>query len=134
MLLCAVGCSASRAEDSAYDSPSYDADYGYAEDSVEGKPSMGNGSSMPTVEETQPDQTLAEKIIRTVDISAQTKDFDEVTLALESLVRELGGYVESSRSNGAGYSSSRFSRNASYVFRIPAEQLDAFLSACCVKK
>ena len=128
VLVCAVGCSASRAEDSAYDSPSYDNDYGYAEDSAESKPSMGNGSTMPPVDETQSEQVLAEKIIRTVDISAQTKDFDQVTLALESLVRELGGYVESSRSNGAGYSSSHFSRNASYVFRIPAEQLDAFLS------
>jgi hypothetical protein len=142
MVVALVSCSASgrldsesmNSSDKYYDAPSSAGDYDYAEDEMEMKPSeeSADGSMPPVADdaETSSDgKTIEEKIIRTVEINAQTKEFDQVTVKLESMVRELGGYVESSRSNGVGYSSgSRFSRNANYVIRIPAEHLDEFLT------
>jgi hypothetical protein len=69
------------------------------------------------------------KIIRTVTQRAQTKSFDAAVASIESLVPQYGGYVESSHVNGTGYNGNKGSRSANYTIRIPAEQLDAFLSA-----
>ena len=69
------------------------------------------------------------KIIRTVSITAETKEYDAALRALESSVSALGGYVQSSDTTGVSlYSGRIYSRSASYTIRIPAEKLDEFLS------
>ena len=70
------------------------------------------------------------KIIRTVTMSAETQSFDEATALIQSTVGSLGGYVGSSHVQGSGLREGvRGSRYAEYTLRIPAEQLDTFLSA-----
>lgn len=72
---------------------------------------------------------LAErKVIRTMRITAETKNFDDAAASFETLCASLGGYVESSSRSGGSlrYDSSRSARSANYTFRIPAENLDAF--------
>ncbi len=71
------------------------------------------------------------KIIRNVNLSGETKDFDSALESLKSKISENGGYVEKSNiSGGESLSSSRRnSRTAVYTIRIPAEKLDAFLEA-----
>ena len=72
--------------------------------------------------------TMSEKIIRTVTIDAQTKEYDKAVDEIRAAVARLGGFEETFRSNGRNYySSNLYSRNAYMVLRVPAEQLDTFL-------
>lgn len=71
--------------------------------------------------------TQNEKIIKTVELSVETKEYDAYIAALNSSVNTLGGYVETSTADfGNGYSSNRY---ATYTARIPADSLDEFLTA-----
>lgn len=72
--------------------------------------------------------TLTErKLIKTVELEAETEDLDALLTALSARIGELGGYVESQQVyNGSAYST-RYSRNASLTIRIPAESLDGFV-------
>jgi len=74
-------------------------------------------------------QSSDRKLIRTVNMSVETKEFDSVMGTLEQRITELGGYIESMETyNGSAYSSYRQSRSASMTARIPAGQLNGFLS------
>ena len=68
------------------------------------------------------------KIIKTYDINAETKEFDATVANLESLVAQYGGYVESNSITNRNYNS-KMARYASYKFRIPAENADAFINS-----
>ena len=65
------------------------------------------------------------KMVYTASIEAETQDFDACTASLESLVDQMGGYLEyaSMGSYGDG------SRNASYTVRIPSARFRDFLSS-----
>ena len=68
---------------------------------------------------------LNEKIIKTVDLSVETKEYDAYIAALSTSVTAAGGYIESSSADfGNGYSSNRY---ATYTVRIPADKLGDFL-------
>jgi ABC-type antimicrobial peptide transport system permease subunit len=67
---------------------------------------------------------LERKIIRRVSMDMETRDFDELADSLTRAVASVGGYTES-----ANVYSRSGSRHASYVFRIPSANLDAFLSS-----
>lgn len=74
-------------------------------------------------------QTSDRKLIRTVNMSVETREFDSVMETLEQRIRDLGGYIESMETyNGSVYSSYRSNRSASMTARIPAGQLNGFLS------
>ncbi len=77
-----------------------------------------------------PDGTsFTEKIIKNVSISAETKEYDTALDGILKMTAKFGGYEESLTSNGRGYNySDYYSRRARLVLRIPAENLDAFLS------
>ena len=76
-----------------------------------------------------PADTGAErKIIKTYDLNAETKEFDATVASLETLVVAYGGYVESSSVSNRNYNS-KMARYASYKFRIPAENADAFVNS-----
>ena len=78
---------------------------------------------------TPPAESVTErKIIKTYDINAETKEFDATIASLETLVNEHGGYVESNSISNRNYNS-KMARYASYKFRIPAENADAFISS-----
>ena len=67
------------------------------------------------------------KLIKTVDLNAETEDLDAMLEAVTQRVTELGGYVENQRVyNGSAYSSRR-SRSASMTIRIPADMLEGFV-------
>ena len=74
---------------------------------------------------------FAPKIIRTANLTAETQNFTEAVAEIERNVKELGGYIESCniQNLNKGYNTTAsVTRNASYVLRIPAENLDAFLA------
>ena len=67
------------------------------------------------------------KLIRTVDLEIQTKEFDTVLTSVQERVQELGGYVEqSSIDSGSSYYSS-YNRYSYLTVRIPSDKLDGFL-------
>ncbi len=73
-------------------------------------------------------QTSDRKLIRTVNMSVETTEFDSVMETLEQRIRDLGGYIECMETyNGSVYSSYHSNRSASMTARIPAGQLNGFL-------
>ena len=73
------------------------------------------------------------KLIRTAELSVETVEFDKLLSYVEDRTDQLGGYVENMNvNNGSGYgygsTSVRSSRNASLTLRIPAENMDDFLT------
>ena len=97
-------------------SPSYEGDYDYDNESAE-----KTSDSSPLENR---------KIIKTVNISAETKEFDDACKQIETLVANLGGYIQSSNSYGRSYyDGSRSSRSANYTLRIPADKLNEFTDA-----
>ncbi|MBQ8389952.1 MAG: DUF4349 domain-containing protein [Oscillibacter sp.] len=64
-----------------------------------------------------------QKLIRTASLEMETLEFETTNQALNDLVADLGGYMESSsiRNRSSGY------RNADYVIRIPADSFQDFL-------
>ena len=68
------------------------------------------------------------KLIRTVSLTTETEDMDTLLDQVTLRIAELGGYVESREIySGSEYASYR-SRSATMTVRIPAENLDAFIS------
>ena len=68
-----------------------------------------------------------QKLIRTVNIDAETEDLETLLGSLTSQISALGGYIEQQELyNGSSYSSYRH-RSANLTVRIPAEKLDSFI-------
>lgn len=68
------------------------------------------------------------KMIRTVNLSAETREFEQAMNMLETQVRQLGGYIETMETyNGSRYSGSRSTRYSNMTVRIPKGKLDDFL-------
>ncbi|MBR3895147.1 MAG: DUF4349 domain-containing protein [Clostridia bacterium] len=95
-------------------------------------PGVGN-TGKPDTDQEGTDLTDASnrKIIKTFEISAETKDYPAAIEALDTLIAQYGGYVESSSSTNKSLknSSDTYTRHASYTIRIPAEQADAFVGS-----
>ena len=68
------------------------------------------------------------KLIRKVNMSAETENMDLLLENLSQRIHDLSGYVESRNvQNGSLYASTRH-RSAELVIRIPADQLDLFIT------
>ena len=70
-----------------------------------------------------PEQT-DRKLIKTVELEAETEHYDDLTRALDEKITALGGYTESRQSGKYG-SSRRWSH---MTIRVPAENLEQFLT------
>ena len=92
---------------------------------AESMDNYAGGYKETTSDSVEADNDLAErKIIRRVNMSMETRDFDALAESLSEAVASVGGYAE--RSNVYSRSGSR---QASYVFRIPSAKLDDFLTS-----
>jgi hypothetical protein len=89
-----------------------------------------NYYSTPDAEQDNSDGTSFErKIIKTVNIAAETKNFDNAINLIETSTNHEGGYIEKSGITGRSYANgSYYTRRATYRIRIPAVNLDAFLA------
>lgn len=73
------------------------------------------------------DVPAGQKLIRTVNIDAETEDLDALLGSLTAQIAALNGYIErQDLYNGSSYSSYR-SRSANLTVRIPADKLDSFI-------
>jgi len=73
-------------------------------------------------------QDVNRKLIKTVEMTVETKEYDRMSEGLRDQVTAYGGYVERMNTyNGSSYSGRQVSRSASMTIRIPEDKLDAFL-------
>lgn len=70
----------------------------------------------------------SQKLIKTVSMDMETKEFDTLMENIRSKVEELGGYIENSEVSGSSYYSVYESRYAWMTLRIPADKLDGFVN------
>lgn len=101
---------------------SYD-DYGYDEEYLEyemtDSQTNGGQSSSAAMEANQ-----GAKLIRTVDISLETEQFDDAVRLIEQKTAEAGGYIQDSQL----YDYSSGMRNQVITVRVPYEKVDGFLA------
>ncbi|MCM1112494.1 MAG: DUF4349 domain-containing protein [Muribaculum sp.] len=70
------------------------------------------------------------KLIRTVNLDVETKEFDQMLQSIEEQVERLGGYIESMNTyNGSRYARYESGRSSSLTVRIPKQQLSGFVNA-----
>ena len=120
LLLCSLaGCAAkmnSAVREDYYYTDAEMPEAGFYEDSVSSSGAMDTGA------------LTDRKLIKTVDITAETEDLDALMSALTEAITAAGGYVENQTlHNGSSYSKYR-SRSANMTIRVPAEKLDGFVS------
>lgn len=130
MLLSVAGCGSSGKEFTASgtsaDMALAEAPAAMEEASVEEE--MGYDSGDVTSDNgIEPVAETGRKLIKTVYLTMQTKEFDEVLEGVSARVKEMGGYIENSSISGSSYyyESTRY---ASYTFRIPSDRLDEFVT------
>lgn len=113
----------SAMENAAYDDMAYDSGYDTTESASAEEAGGGAVTSENGIEEVQ---ETDRKLIRNVNLSLQTKEFDTVLENMSQKVKDLGGYIQESSVWGSSsdYSSSR---SASYTLRIPSDKLDEFI-------
>ena len=74
-----------------------------------------------------------EKIIYSADATVETTDFDKTLEELAALIKEYGGWVQSSSINGANYYSisrgSSYNRSADYTIRIPSDRFQTVMGS-----
>lgn len=71
--------------------------------------------------------TANRKLIKTVNLNVETREFDKLIETVNAKVASLGGYVENSNISGSSYKGSS-SRDAYIVARIPSKSLDSFVT------
>ncbi len=121
----AAGAIENEYAEAAYDSGagmSYDMSYAQETGAIE------EPQEAPEVNE----NVTERKLIKTVNISTETEQFDILMPALQSQVEQLGGYIEeiSVYQNGSYYKvdTEETLRGASMTARVPKENLDSFLA------
>ena len=76
---------------------------------------------------TTQEMPTGQKLIRRVNIDAETEDLEALLVQLQAQISAADGYIESQDLyNGSSYSSYRH-RNANLTIRIPADKLDGFV-------
>ncbi len=132
-----AGCGASGSSDSSYKSAApaaaaEEAAYDYADEGawdydaapVEAAASGSTGSA-PSDAEIMSNSNR--KLIKTVNMTVETREFDSLVANVMDRIRTLGGYAESTDISGNSYNSYSSTRSAYIVARIPANNLDSFV-------
>lgn len=105
----------------------YDSGFGMTEgyDYTENSASTDNTVTEEAAGEIKTDR----KLIKTVNMDVETREYDRLLTTIENKVTELGGYIESLDAyNGSSYYSYRSTRNANLTIRIPKDRLEDFLN------
>lgn len=105
-----------------YSTGSYATDDVYETETTAGEDSkveQENGESVET----------NRKLIKNVNMTVETVEFDELTKKLNDKVEGLGGYMENAYVDGLSINASNDSgRRASYTARIPVDKMEEFVS------
>lgn len=74
------------------------------------------------------DTSSGQKLIKTVSISMETREFDTLLDSINAKVKAVGGYAESSNVSGSSYGYDVTNRYAWLTLRIPVDALDEFVA------
>lgn len=97
----------------------------YSDGYVESEEAVGSTISMENSEILD-----GRKLIETVNLEVETREFEQMMSVLEEQIQNMKGYIESMDSyNGSSYSGYRSLRHANLTIRIPSGNLNAFLTA-----
>ena len=128
--LSACGSSGSYSTKNSYDAVAAEsyADYDYSDYGYEESYDVAaNGGESVDVQENA--QSTNRKLIRTANLTVETKEYESFLGLVNSEVNMLGGYIENTNTSNYSYSSSyRSTRHASITARIPSNKLDEFLN------
>ena len=133
------GCAAAGSDNSqsTESSTAWDTDAVMEPQAPDPAPEENGAAAEMTGEGAGLDASAAEterKIIQNADFSLETLDYDQTVAAIETLVEQSGGYVESSQTTGSGATGDYYqARWAHFTVRVPAEGLQDFggaLSGC----
>jgi hypothetical protein len=138
MALALAGCGASKNDTAASAGAYYDAreDYLYDEPAEAEAPmpaaadeaSNGVGGANNSVPDNAPD--MSEKIIYNAEVTLETTGFDDALERIAAMVRDMGGYMESTSVSGSNYGAisrgSAGARSAYYTIRIPSARFAEF--------
>ena len=122
-----AGCGASSRETAASETMAMDmaaVTEEAAEESMEMETAAGSVTTNTEISEAA---QVNRKLIRTFDISIQTKEFDNVLSGIQTKVQELGGYIEQSSLDGGSEYYSSYNRYSYMTVRIPSDKLDNFV-------
>lgn len=89
---------------------------------------MADTTANGTAEDLSQSVASNRKLIKRVNLSVETQEFDVLTAKIEEKVTSLGGYMENSDVYGNGYSSNSM-RRANYTARIPVNKLDELVNS-----
>lgn len=78
--------------------------------------------------ETAADTSSGQKLIKTVSMSMETREFDTLLDSINAKVKAVGGYAESSNVSGSSYGYDVTNRYAWLTLRIPVDALDEFVA------
>lgn len=123
-----IAQAAAESADYAYDAELYD--YGVEEEAMADTSESTAGSSRNEGEAASDQEIMSNsnrKLIKTVSMSAETREFDKFIANVTDKIDQLGGYAESMDVSGNSYDN-HSERNAYIVARIPATKLDLFVS------
>ncbi len=125
------GCGAAskmEAYDNAMEAPAAEAgDYAYSR-TEEVMEEVAVEDSLTDTETGSTALPQNQKIITTLNMRAETEDMDPLLAGIGETVTQLGGYMEAQEIyNGSNYNSYR-NRYADLTVRIPADQLDSFVT------
>lgn len=68
-----------------------------------------------------------DKIIRKFNLEVETQEFDSLITKVDTEIKALGGYVESSKISGNKYYGNEDARYGSIVARVPSDKVDEFV-------
>ncbi|MCM1184779.1 MAG: DUF4349 domain-containing protein [Roseburia sp.] len=128
VMLTFAGCGSAAGSGESESAAAYDTAMAYDNGiAVSGSTTSYSQSEAPMTEEltteTVPGQAVsARKLIKTVNMSVETAEYDALSSLLYQQVEALGGYMEYFSTNG-----SETNRSGSMTARIPKQSLDAFL-------
>ena len=108
--------SAASNEAAAPEASAYEDGFGM----TEGYDSEGNAQDTSNTVPEETTATADRKLIKTVNMDVETREYDKLLSAVENKVTELGAY------NGSTYYSYRSTRNANLTIRIPKDRLEEF--------
>ena len=126
----ATGCGASAKYESAASAPMAVTEEAAVEEYYgdEMAEMEAGGSGVKTTAEISKTANVHRKLIRTFDLSIQTKEYDEVLSNIQEKVQELGGYIENSSLDGGSAYYERYNRYSNMTVRIPSDKLDGFIA------
>lgn len=126
VLLMLTGCGAGEMLNAS--NKGVDAEGGYTYAAEEGVQLSESGEGLTSTNQSgESTAPTGQKLIRTVTLDAETEDMDALLADVQSTIAQLGGYVESRNVYNGGAASQK-SRWANLTIRIPAQQLDQFVT------